>query len=168
MAKEIETSYTFDATNKKVVLTDRTSVEAAKLYAIINITRGAMYYTLGASDKVVTISGNEITLNAGVSTSGHSNDDVLFILYEDTEILEVLQAIRRGINQIAANVGSSMPDSVGRLRVNAESVANISTITTITTLTGQTNMGGYSATPYIPTLMNINALGFRNNIVVTE
>jgi len=165
MAKEIETSYTFDATGKKVVLTDRSSVEASKLYAIINVTRGAMYYALADSDKVVTISGNEITLNAGVSTSGHSNDDILFILYEDTEILEVLQAIRRGINQIAANIGTATPDTAGRLRVAAETVANISTITT---LTGQTNMGGLSAAPYIPTLMNNNASAFRTNIVVTE
>jgi hypothetical protein len=165
MAKEIETSYTFDATGKKVVLTDRSSVEASKLYAIVNVTRGAMYYALADSDKIVTISGNEITLNAGVSTSGHSNDDVLFILYEDTEILEVLQAIRRGINQIAANIGTTIPDTAGRLRVNMETGA---TLATVTTLTGQTNMGGYSATPYIPTLINNNASVFRTNIVVTE
>lgn len=165
MAKEIETSYTFDATNKKVVLTSRASVEAAKLYAIINITRGAMYYTLGASDKVVTISGNEITLNAGVSTSGHSNDDVLFILYEDTEILEVLQAIRRGINTLCNTVGTAMSDGAGRLRVQNDGTS----IGTVTTLSNITSIGGINASNFITNTASMNtALSFRSNIVVTE
>ena len=165
MAKEIETSYTFDATNKKVVLTDRTSVEAAKLYAIINITRGAMYYTLGASDKVVTISGNEITLNAGVSTSGHSNDDVLFILYEDTEILEVLQAIRRGINTLCNTVGTAMSDGAGRLRVQNDGTS----IGTVTTLSNMSSIGSVAANQLITANVGTaSSMGFRSNIVVTE
>lgn len=164
MSKEIETSYTFDATNKKVVLTDRASVEAAKLYAIINITRGAMYYTLGASDKVVTISGNEITLNAGVSTSGHSNDDVLFILYEDTEILEVLQAIRRGINTLCNTIGTSMSDGAGRLRVQ-----NDSTNVVVSTLSNMAGMGGISTNQLVTANVGTaSSVGFRSNIVVTE
>lgn len=165
MAKEIETSYTFDATNKKVVLTDRTSVESAKLYAIINVTRGAMYYTLGASDKIVTISGNEVTLNAGVSTSGHSNDDVLFILYEDTEILEVLQAIRRGINTLCNTIGTSMTDGAGRLRVLTDG----GTMTTLTTLSNITSIGSVAANQLIAANVGTaSSMGFRSNIVVTE
>jgi hypothetical protein len=162
MSKEIQTNYTFDASNKKVALTDKNSVEIAKLYAIINVTRGVTYYTLGSSDKIVTISGNEITLNAGVSTSGHANTDTLFILYEDTEILEVLQAIRRGINALCNTIGVATPDTAGRLRVNVETGSTIAAISNVN------GYGGYSTAPHVQATLNLNAGYFRNNIVVTE
>jgi hypothetical protein len=163
--KEIETNYTFNASGKTVQLNNYSSVDANKLWAIINVTRGATYYVSGSSN-TITVDTNIITLNAGVSTSGHADNDTLLILYESTEILEVLQAIRRGINSLCNTIGVATPDTAGRLRVNMESGTTLSTVTTLSNIS---NIGGWSGAQVMSSLLNnTSANSFRTNIVVTD
>jgi hypothetical protein len=94
------------------------------------------------------------------------------------ELIEQLSAMRIMLQSLTRTVGMAMPDASGRLLVNVATgsvtvagslttVSTVTTVTTVATLTNQTNMGGYSAAPQIPALMNINANGLRSLILVT-
>jgi len=94
------------------------------------------------------------------------------------ELIEQLAAMRILLQGISRGVGLAMPDASGRLLVNVATgavsvsgslttVSTVTTVTTVATMTNQTNMGGYSAAPQIPSLMNINANGLRSLILVT-
>lgn len=90
------------------------------------------------------------------------------------ELVQQLAAIRLLLQSLTRTVGQAMPDAAGRLLVNvtgqtvtvAGTIA-VSTATTVTTLTNQTNIGGFSATEQIPSLMRLGANTLRGNIVVT-
>jgi hypothetical protein len=166
--KTIETNYVFDYDNRTITLSSRKTVERTKLYAILNLSRGTTYYTLGGS-QIQSIDGNVITLLPYSPAFGESSSDTLFILYEDSELLETLAAVRRVLVQLSANVGAVMPDGAGRLRVNAEVVANIGTITTVTTVSNIASVGGLNAANTLPALMQTSmATGWRANIKITE
>ena len=113
----------------------------------------------------MTVDGNEVTLNGSVSTSGHADNDTLLILYENTEILEVLQAIRRGINTLCNTLGMATSDGAGRLRVQNDGTS----IGTVTTLSNITSIGGINAAQLMTALTaTTSAVSFRSNIVVTD
>lgn len=82
---------------------------------------------------------------------------------------EAVAALLQAADQLAI----LSPDVAGRLRVNAEVVANIATITTVSSVTtvanlaNQTNMGGYSATPTMIALMLGDESALRRNIVIS-
>ena len=88
------------------------------------------------------------------------------------ELIEQIAAMRVLIQGLSRTVGLAMPDTSGRLLVNVQTGAvtvsgTLTTVATVTTLANQTNIGGHPATSQIPALMNINANGLRNNILVT-
>jgi hypothetical protein len=93
---------------------------------------------------------------------------------------EILNAIRMGIELLAAQSSRIMPDASGRNRVNVETgtvavsslptlaaVTTVATVTTTGTLTNQTNIGGIAANPKIPYLMMLGADNLRRNITVS-
>jgi hypothetical protein len=89
---------------------------------------------------------------------------------------EILNAIRMGIELLAAQSSRIMPDTSGRNRVAIESggvtissgtVTTVTTVTTTGTLTNQTNIGGLAANPQIPYLMMLGADNLRRNITVS-
>ena len=162
--KEVETNYIFNASAKTIALNNYSVVELNKIWAIINVTRGVTYYVSG-SPNTLTVDGNEVTLNGSVSTSGHADNDTLLILYENTEILEVLQAIRRGINTLCNTLGMATSDGAGRLRVQNDGTS----IGTVTTLSNITSIGGINAAQLMTALTaTTSAVSFRSNIVVTD
>lgn len=171
MSKEIETSYTFNASAKTVTFSNRTSVRNDYLYAIINVTRGVIYYAAADATKTVTITNNVVTLNAGVSTSGHADTDALLIIYEDTLILECIESLRMAIQALTRTIGMSSVDTAGRLRVAAETVANISTISTVSTVSNinasnVSQIGGFQSTDSMRAFMQTSSDNLRNNITI--
>lgn len=97
------------------------------------------------------------------------------------ELIEALEAQRMAIHALTRTMGLAMPDVAGRLRVLAESptAANLqatvslasaqtlTTVTTVGTVSNQTNMGGFSGTEQIPSLMRLGADSLRRNISVS-
>lgn len=97
------------------------------------------------------------------------------------ELIEALEAQRMAIQALTRTMGLAMPDVAGRLRVLAESptAANLlatvslasaqtlATVTTVGTVSNQTNMGGFSGTEQIPSLMRLGADSLRRNISVS-
>lgn len=167
MSKEIETTYTFNASAKTVTFSNRTSVRNDYLYAIINVTRGVIYYAAADATKTVTITNNVVTLNAGVSTSGHADTDALLIIYEDTLMLECIESLRMAIQALTRTIGMSSVDTAGRLRVAAETVANIGTVTNLTNLTNLTTLNqfaGYASNDTMRAFMQTSSDNLRNNI----
>lgn len=82
-------------------------------------------------------------------------------------ITELLDEIAIRLSDIADSVGNLMPDTAGRLRVAAETVANISTISTVSTVTNQAQMGGYAANQQMIYLSQMAEMALRNNIGVS-
>jgi hypothetical protein len=92
------------------------------------------------------------------------------------DVAALLQEVCIRLCDIADSVGNLMPDVAGRLRVAAETVANISTITTVTTvstvttigsLTNQAQIGGYAANQHIIALTQMAEGDLRRNIVIS-
>lgn len=92
------------------------------------------------------------------------------------ELVEVLEALRTTLQVLTANLGTSMPDVSGRLRVAIEAISGsltlatittVGTVTTVATMTNQTNIGGNAANEQIPALMAMAAAALRSNITVT-
>jgi hypothetical protein len=81
------------------------------------------------------------------------------------EVVEALESMRMAIQSLTRSIGQSMPDTVGRLRVNVEAFS--ATITTLATLTNQTQVGGNPAFEQIPALMRLGADSLRRNVSVT-
>jgi hypothetical protein len=86
---------------------------------------------------------------------------------------EILNAIRMGIELLAAQSSRFMPDVSGRNRVAIESggvtisSGTVTTVTSVTAVANQTNMGGLAANPQIPYLMMLGADNLRRNITVS-
>jgi len=76
-------NYTFDPVAKTVTFNEYTTLNHASLLLITNVTVGAMIYNFAKATQVVTITGNVVTLNASVDTTGMSATDDLQIFYED-------------------------------------------------------------------------------------
>lgn len=94
------------------------------------------------------------------------------------EVVEALEAVRMGIQSLLRSMGQFLPDTANRMRVNVETgtltavttVSTVSTITTcnvVSTVSNQTNIGGFSGTEHIPSLMKIAADSLRRNITVS-
>ena len=93
------------------------------------------------------------------------------------ELIEAIEALRMAVQALTrSGLGQAMPDTAARLRVALDAISasltlatvtTVGTVTTITTLTNQTQIGGFSATEQIPSLMRLGADSMRRNIVVT-
>ena len=77
---------------------------------------------------------------------------------------------------LTRTVGLAMPDTAGRMRVALDAISaaltlatitTVTTVTTVSTLSNQTNIGGYSGTEQIPSLMRVAADSLRRNIQVS-
>jgi hypothetical protein len=91
----------------------------------------------------------------------------------DAEAVVLLETIAQLLSALSNNIGALSPDAAGRLRVAAETVANIATITTVTTVTtvttlsNQTNIGGVPANQQIGILNLLGEEQLRRNIVIS-
>lgn len=84
MSKQTVESYSFVASTKVITFSDHPTgtVDLDRVLLIENVTRGVFYYVPGSTSYNATVSTNTLTLNSGVSTSGHSDSDKLRILYD--------------------------------------------------------------------------------------
>jgi hypothetical protein len=87
-----------------------------------------------------------------------------------------LAELTAALHNLASVIEFLSPDAAGRLRVAAETVANIATITTVTTvstvttigtLTNQTQIGGLAANQQMIALTLGNEGDLRRQIVIT-
>ena len=86
----------------------------------------------------------------------------------------LLLALRIAVQALTrSGIGQSLPDGSGRLRILLDAItasltlATVTTVTTVSTVSNQTNIGGFSAAPQTPSLMNGGADSLRRNISVT-
>jgi len=181
MKQFVTPSYTFTPGASGVGTLDLfgiTDFNSRKLVAVINQTRGVVIYsTGGAATRYTALAGTLLTLN--VDTSTHSAGDALQVIYEEISVelesLEAIEALRMAIQSLTRTIGQSMPDTAGRLRVLAENptagnltaTVSLSGNQTLATLTNITQIGGFSATEEIPSLMRLGADSSRRNILVT-
>ena len=77
-----------------------------------------------------------------------------------------LQKIAQYLEQIAANLGRTYPDTAGNLRVNVNA-GTLPTVTTVSTVGNQTQMSGYSTAYDQYSAMHANAAANRSRISVS-
>ena len=129
-------NYTFDPIAKTVTFNDYTTLNHASLLLITNVTVGAMIYNFAKSTQVVTITGNVVTLNASVDTTGMSATDDLQIFYEDpaaNAASDESVILLRRIAKILEPIGTQ--DATQRQRITLSSTET-SVSTTPTTFAG--------------------------------
>jgi hypothetical protein len=83
--RNLVSAYTFNASVKTVTLTGIATVELKRIVSIVNMTRGVVYFKSGETTLTLTAATNVITLNASVSTTGHSDTDELHIAYVEND-----------------------------------------------------------------------------------
>lgn len=150
-----------------------------RLVAVINQTSGSIIYsTADPALDYTSVSGTTITL--GFDTSTMSSNDTLQVIYDNKdaiqtdELIQATEALRMAVQALTrSGIGQSLPDGSGRLRILLDAItasltlATVTTVTTVSTVSNQTNIGGFSATPQTPSLMNGGADSLRRNISVT-
>jgi hypothetical protein len=147
-----------------------------RLVAVINQTSGSIIYsTADPALDFTTVSGTTITLATDTSTM--SSNDTLQVIYDNKdaiqtdELIQATEALRMAVQALTrSGIGQSLPDGSGRLRILLDAITTsltLATITTVGTVSNQTNIGGFSANPQTPSLMNGGADLLRRNISVT-
>lgn len=81
-----------------------------------------------------------------------------------SELSGLLEEIAVRLTDIGDSVGNLMPDAAGRLRVAAETVANIATVSTVG---NQGSIGGLAANQHILAMTQISEFSLRQNIVIS-
>jgi len=147
-----------------------TDFDIRNLYAIINQTAGQIIYATGTAGKGFTgISGNIITLE--YDTAAMNANDVLQIIYDDSEDSEIKQALYEVAERLSFLAG--VKGVLADLRVTptgtvtiAGNITTVTTVTTVGTVSNQTSIGGFSANQQIPSSQNTAAvLSNINNII---
>lgn len=93
-------------------------------------------------------------------------------LAKNADVTDLLAEVCARLADIGDSLGNLMPDTGGRLRVNAEIVAahavtlaSLATVTTVTSLTNMTQIGGFAANQHVPVMTMLSEAGLRRNIV---
>jgi len=125
---------------------------------------GTPAVTVSGTVPVSAASALPVSLSAPVELAAASQVEL------SGEVLQTLTDLAVVLRALAANLG--LPDTSGRIRVNAETGAvtiSSGTVTTVTTLTTASNLaavGGYNAQDQIPAAMNAQYINLRSQIVV--
>ena len=175
MKKSVITTPIFTPSTRTID-TKITDFNIKKLYAIINQTSDTLIYGTGTQGRgYSTVSGTTIVLD--YDTTAMSSTDILQILYDDSEDIELAQALYEVLERLSFL--TSIRGTLGDIRVTptgtvttsisgTPSVSISGTPTVNSTTTNQTSMGGYSANNQIPALQNMTAIESNiNNISVT-
>lgn len=84
MKESIQPAYIFDASLKKLDLSDIANFDITKLYLVINLTQQAVIYEIGKKGLgYSSVSNSVITLQ--YNTTSHADTDILFIMYENVD-----------------------------------------------------------------------------------
>jgi len=141
----------------KTVATGIDGFDIRRLYAIINQTDGTIIYATASEKGYTSVNGDTVTLQQ--HTTSMSADDVLQIIYDDSEQTELIEMLLELSNRLAFL--PSVRGTLADLRVSVintaavtissgtittvTTVTTVSTVTTLSTLTNQTNIGGFPA-----------------------
>ena len=167
-------SYSFDATNKQIILNEIPTLSLENILIITNVTDGIQIYNFADNNLNATISNNIITLE--YDTTSMSNSDNIQIFIEDgdvsndtTSILEYLACLGQCMKRLLTNISypAWLDRALNRLRVTGilES-GTLTTLTTCSTVTNISNIGGYPAQSIMETsLKNTWMTGVRSKIV---
>lgn len=149
----IPVNYTFvpGASGVGTIALDIANFDIKRLVAIINQSRGVMIYSTGNVDlRYSSISGNTLTLF--FDTTGHSANDVIQVIYNDSNPLSmVLDDVSTWFKTLlkALQYPNYLDRSLNALRIAiVNTIATVTTVTTVTTVssvTDQANIGGYNA-----------------------
>jgi hypothetical protein len=81
-------NYTFNPTSKTIAFTDYSQITLNGVLLVVNATvNNKMLYNFVDSTTNATASGNTLTLNASLSTSGMASTDKLIIFYDDPALI---------------------------------------------------------------------------------
>lgn len=159
MKKTITTETVFTPSTK-TINTNIDNFDIRKLYAIINVTTGALIYATGIEGKGYTgISDSTITLQ--YDTTNMNSTDVLQILYDDDEDTQWLQNIYEAVDALNFLTGVRGPSANIRVTVTD------GTIGTIYTVSNLGSIAGFGAQQIVPSTVNIGAIQSNiNNIQI--
>ena len=123
MKRTVE-NYTFSASGKTVTFTDHPSgnVDLDRVLLVENVTRGVFYYVPGSTSYPATVATNVLTLNSGVSTSGHADGDKLRVLYDYPE--DILEFVCDNDTLVANTVATQTLTASGFVPMEVE-VTNV-------------------------------------------
>lgn len=134
---------------------------------------------------VIDTPGGKAGAVALVDSDGVLHDGTNPVPVSADDLSALLKEIAARLVDIGDSVAVLMPDVAGRLRVNAELVANIATITTVSTVTtvttvstvttvgsvtslaNQVSIGGYAANQHMIALTQMAEGNLRRNIVIS-
>jgi hypothetical protein len=97
--------YSFDTGTKQVTLTGLPTLTLDQIVLIVDTTKNFTLYQFNSATYTATISGNVISLNAGLSMAGLNNADKLFIIVNDSTAPTPI------VSTIGADAGSSIVHS---------------------------------------------------------
>lgn len=81
-------NYTFNPTSKTIAFTDYSQITLNGVLLVVNATASnKILYNFVDSTTNATVSGNTLTLNASLSTSGMASTDKLIIFYDDPVLI---------------------------------------------------------------------------------
>lgn len=158
----------------KTVDTGIDNFDIRRLYAIINQTTGVTIYATSSEKGYASVVGEVITLQ--YDTTGMNANDVLQIIYDDSEQTELIAMLVELTNRLAflPSIRGTLADirvsviNVPAVTVSSGTITTVSTVTTVATVTNQTNIGGYNAAQQIPALQNNIAVQSNiNNLIVS-
>lgn len=170
-------SYSFDATNKQIILNEIPTLSLENILIITNVTDGIQIYNFADSNLNATVSNNIITLE--YDTTSMSNNDNIQIFIEDgdisndtTTILEYLACIAQCMKRLLTNISypAWLDRSLNRIRgtfsLESGTLTTLTTCTTCSTVSNISNIGGYPAQYLMETsLKNTWMTGVRSKIV---
>jgi hypothetical protein len=145
-----------------------------QILVINNSTRNTIIYNFAsAATGAASFTNNTLTLDA--DTSSHSASDRLLVYVEvEDELLAAIESLRTAIGALTHIVGGALPDSLGRMRVNAESaVVSSGTLTAVTSVTNAVPVGNVATLGSVPAqypqfqIQGLYADSLRRNITVT-
>lgn len=148
-----------------------TIVRAAGQPLSINVTLPGNYFNVVVTNLgIETTEVFELNTTFGIMDSGprrlgrtvEGDSMPVTLSTEDADILNDMVQ-RLGVLSAARNSDGSL--RVTLLGGTVATVTTVGTVTTVATLTNQTNIGGYTAAPNIPSMMNLVAQANINNMI---
>lgn len=168
-------NYTFNAGQKKVTLTDYTSVSLESLLLITNVTTNTIIYNFADPAKGGVVSGNILTLD--YDSSGMSNTDKLQIFIDNKSIPSTentLQTLKEVVDYlkilIKQTITLATQDTSQRQRIVIDSGSmNTNTVildpfSTNTFNRSQNAFGSQFALPDVWNTMELSRINYQNNI----
>lgn len=171
--KTLIDDYTFNPSNRTIIINEFTSLKLEQLLLITNTTDNVIIYNFADKSLSATILGNVITLNYDTTTMSNLDAIQIFIDTPNTDFVGLNELLTDGISEIVHQLqllrnDGGMADVLGRVRCNIEAGSmNIGTVNTVTSMTNMASAGGYALQNSIMSMTNNGWGNIRNKITAS-